>query len=107
MLLKIYSWTLYKSYAINICYLDYENCQKYGNISKLCFKWPTRGEWSREIHSVAITTEPILEDMRKLLGPYDYWLRGTNMRWVWITGMSVILIKYININPLRFSQLAP
>ena len=63
----------------------------------MCFKNGSRHAWTNncleqgqndtKFELLAITKHVILTDLKKYFHQ-SYWVRGTIMRWVWITGMS-------------------
>ena len=63
----------------------------------MCFKNGSRHDWTNncleqgqndtKFELLAITKDVILTDLKRYFH-HSYWVRGTIMRWVWITGMS-------------------
>ena len=82
-----------------------DNCSDglYGGLSGLCFKLGTKGHWTNNCFEqnqnntkyelLAINIVDVKLDLESLKKNFSdtYWVRGTNMRWVWIMGMILII----------------
>ena len=80
--------------VIYVCCTE-ENCPTpdvYGNRSGLCYRRLTNVTWhgncTEGFQHLAITSQIVQEEVNQLLlKDQAGWVRGTNMRWVWITGL--------------------
>ena len=73
----------------------------YSNHTKSCYHLSNTGNWFNDcdklgFEQLAISSEDIQNDINQLLVPVwgagPFWVRGTNMRWVWIMGNCDIKI---------------
>ena len=72
------------------------------------------GNWFKDCNAsgfepLAITSESIQNDINEFVvpewGPGPFWVRGTNMRWVWIMGMYLFLTFMLEKNTPFFHSI--
>ena len=90
-----------------IIYIIVENCHGFlchnGSRSNLFYTVEPPDVWSPTCQGgfvpLAITTTDIQDDISELFNLTEpHWVAGTNMRWVWITGLNNYFLKYMCYN---------